>query len=331
MSYQPQMPVMPSYQPPPPHSPAVAPPPTKKGKRRKGLMITGLIVLLVGVLGGAAIIAKGMSNYKEAVKSLARAPVDCTTTLVFDKADSFTVYIETKGKLGELNGDCAATGNEYSHEGDKLPKVSLTLLNSAGEEVDMPAATGATYDVDGYVGQQTRSLEIFGPGTYRMNVASDEKDFAISIGKKPKDDNDLMMIIGGGLALAGLIVGLLLILLGLRRRSPAPVVPDARNPMGPLPEWAPATYPATMPPAPPTVPVGTSQPPPPPPPTALPGQPPIRLPDRPGTGGFAPPSFAPPQLPTPSGPPVASKPGPDDDDDANQWTIQDKPSDKGWS
>src|SRR3954469_13867067 len=113
MSYQPQMPVMPSYQPPPP--PTVAAPPAK-GKRRKGLMITGLIVLLVGVLGGAAIIAYGMSRYKEAVNSLARAPVGCTATLVFDKADSFTVYIETKGKLGELSGDCKAN-REYSHEG----------------------------------------------------------------------------------------------------------------------------------------------------------------------------------------------------------------------
>src|SRR3954453_20379933 len=138
MSYQTQMPVMPSCQPPPLPAPAVAAPPAK-GKRRKGLMITGLIVLLVGVLGGAAILTKGMSNYKKAVKSLARAPVDCTTTLVFDKADSFTVYIETKGKLGELSGDCNANANEYTHEGDKLPKVSLTLLDSAAQEVDMPA------------------------------------------------------------------------------------------------------------------------------------------------------------------------------------------------
>ena len=295
-------------------------------------MVTGLIVLLVGVLGGGAIIAKGMANYKEAVKSLARAPVGCTTTLVFDKAASFTVYIETKGQLGELSGDCNANPTEYDHEGDKLPKVSLKLVNSAGEEVQMPAATGASYDVNGYVGTQTRSVEIFGPGTYRMDVASDDKDFAISIGKKPKDDNDLMMIIGGGIALAGLIVGVLLMLLGLRRRNPAPVITDGRNPLGPLPPWAPATYPATMPPAPPTMPVGAPQPPPPPPPpTAFPGQPPIRLADRPTSGGFAPPAFAPPSLPTPSGPPVATTPAADDEDEASQWTIQDKPSDKGWS
>src|SRR4029079_3973836 len=208
MSYQPQMPVMPSYQPPPP--PTVVAPPAK-GKRRKGLMVAGLIVLLVGVLGGLAVIAKGTTNYKEAVKSLARAPVGCTTTLVFDKAASFTVYIETQGKLGELNGDCNPTTKEYDHAGDKLPKVSLKLVNSAGEEVQMPESTGASYDADGYVGTQTRSVEIFGPGTYRLDVASDDKDCAVSIGKKPKDDYDLMVIIGGGIALAGLIVGVLFI------------------------------------------------------------------------------------------------------------------------
>src|SRR4051794_34657578 len=200
MSYQPQMPVMPSYQPPPPPAPAVAARPAK-GKRRKGLMITGLIVLLVGVLGGAAIIAKGMSNYKEAVKSLARAPVGCTTTLVFDKADKFTVYIETKGKLGQLNGDCSANSSEYNHNGDKLPKVSLKLLNSNGDEVNMPAATGATYDVDGYVGTQDRTLAIPSAGTYRLDVQSNDTDFAMSIGKNPKDDNDVLMVIGGAIAL----------------------------------------------------------------------------------------------------------------------------------
>jgi len=320
---------MSSYQPPPPPPSPVAAPPAK-GKRRKGLLITGLVVLLGGLIGGSVVVARGMSNYKDAVHSLARAPVGCTTTLVFDKADTFTVYIETKGKLGDLSGDCEASGAEYNHEGDKLPKVSLKLINSAGDEIDLPAATGASYDVDGYVGTQNRTLAISTAGTYRMDVESDDTDFAISIGKNPKDANDLMEVIGGGIALAGLIVGVLLMLLGLRRRKPAPAIIDARNPMGPLPGWPPGQYGATMPPAPPTIGGPTPQPPPPPPTTQFPGQPPIRLPDRPGSGGsFAPPAFAPPQPPTPSGPPVGS--APTDDDDDGLWTIQEKPKDQGWS
>ena len=113
MSYQPQMPVMSSYQPPPP--PPVAAPPAK-GKRRTGLLVTGLVVLLAGLIGGGAVVAKGKSNYEDAVHSLARAPVGCTTTLVFDKADKFIVYIETKGKLTELSGDCNANSGAQRTE-----------------------------------------------------------------------------------------------------------------------------------------------------------------------------------------------------------------------
>ena len=113
MSYQPQVPLM--TQPPPPAD--VAPPP--KGKRRKGQMMIGIILLVGGLGGGVATVAKGMSNYKDAVRSLARAPVGCTTTLVFDKPATFTVYAETKGKLGTLGGDCKANGSSYSHPGDK--------------------------------------------------------------------------------------------------------------------------------------------------------------------------------------------------------------------
>ncbi|HZY06342.1 MAG TPA: hypothetical protein VFE69_01310, partial [Ilumatobacteraceae bacterium] len=108
-------------------------------------------------------------------------------------------------------------------------------------------------------------------------------------------------------------------------RQPAPAIVDARNPMGPLPEWSPTPYPTTMPPAPPTLGAPTQQPPPPPPPptTQFPGQPPIRVPEQPAAGGFAPPTFAP---PAPPAPPEGEP------DDGGGWTIKEKPSDKeGWS
>jgi len=333
MSYEPQVPVMSSYQPPPPPPPSATSP--VKGKRRKGLLITGLIVLFGGLIGGALVVAKGQSNYQDAVHALARAPVGCTTTLVFDKADKFIVYIETEGELGELSGDCKTNGSTYLHKGDKLPKVSLTMINSAGDEVDMPQATGASYHVNGYVGTQNRSLDITTAGTYRLDVQSDDKDFAISIGKNPKDDNETWTVIGGAIALAGLIIGALLIILGLRRRQPAPAIVDPRNPIGPLPGWSPTPYPTTMPPAPPTLGGPTPRPPPPPPTTQFPGQPPIRLPDQPAAGGFAPPPFVPPPPPggpAPAGPPLAAPPADDADDESKRWTIQEKPTEKeGWS
>ncbi|MBK5332117.1 MAG: hypothetical protein JJD93_09110, partial [Ilumatobacteraceae bacterium] len=283
MSYQPQVPLM--TQPPPP---AVAPPP--KGKRRKGLMILGIILLVGGLGGGAATAVKGMSNYKEAVRSLARAPVGCTTTLVFDKPATFTVYAETKGKLGTLGGDCQANGSSYNHPADKLPKVSLTLVNSNGDEVTLDRGVSASYDVDGYKGTGIRTMKIDQAGTYRLDVESTDTDFAVAIGKNPKDDSDKLLVIGGAGVLGGLIFGLLFLLLGLRRRRPDIAVADIRNPVGPLPGWPPGTYPglpATAPPSPP--PPGGYQPAPPPvsPTIQLPGQPPIRLPDQPPGTGFA--------------------------------------------
>lgn len=293
-------------QPPPPVDPAPAAPPPR-GKRRKGLIILGIIVFLAGILGGGAMVAKGKSNYEDSVKSLARAPVGCTTTLVFDKPSTFTLYAETKGKLGNLGGDCKANNSTYNHAGDKLPKLSLTLLDSKGAEVDLQRGATATYDVAGFVGTAVRTMKITQAGTYRLDVESDESDFAVAIGKNPKKDSDLLKTIGGGVALGGFVLGLLFFLLGLRRRRPDMAAAEGRAPVMPVTTWQPSPF-APAPPTPPLHPGYRPQAPPPPPfgvPTAPApaSQPPVWSPHPPG-GGFAPPTLAPPSPPSspPSGP-----------------------------
>ncbi len=314
MSFQPQAPMISQPPPPPPFAPAPPVTPPAKGKRRKGLIVTGLVVFVVGLVGGAALVGKAMSNYEEAVKALARAPVGCTTTLVFDKPDTFIFYIETKGQLGDLGGDCDAEGGEFEHEGDKLPKVSLTLEDPNGDSVDLERGVTASYDVAGFVGTGSRTAQIQQAGTYHLNVESDESDFAISIGKDPKKDSETLTAIGGAVALVGFLVGLVLFLLGLRRRRPEPAAADVRNPVGPLPGWPPGPYAGTPagPPGLPMTPGFAPQP----PSAVVPGQPPIRPPEQPAGGGFAPPTLAPPApsdgspgipatpVPPPAGPPT---------------------------
>ncbi len=219
-------------------------------------------------------VAKSMSNYEDAVKALARAPVGCTTTLVFDKPATFIAYVETKGKLGELSGDCEANGAEYNHTGDKLPKVSLTLVDSNGNEVDLQRGVNASYDVGGFVGTAVRTMKIAQAGTYRLNVESDETDFAVAIGKNPKDDSELLKTIGGATALAGFVLGLTFLLLGLRRRRPDAVATTVGTPVAPMPGWPPSPY-APAPTAPPAPPGFGPAPPSAPQPIGLPGQPPI--------------------------------------------------------
>jgi hypothetical protein len=318
--------------------PVVAPAP--KGKRRKGLIVLGLVLLVGGVLGGGAMVAKSASNYEDAVKSLARAPVGCTTTLVFDEPATYTIYIETKGTLGELSGDCEASGAAYDFPGDKLPKVALTLVDGNGDELELQRGVTASYDVGGYAGTAVRTVKIEQAGTYRLNVESDDSGFAISIGKNPKDDSELLKTIGGATALAGFVLGLTFLLIGLRRRRPETAVADVRSPVAPLPGWSPGPYPPapTAPPAPPGF---GPAPPPAAQPIGLPGQPPIRLPEQPPVrGGFAPPSLAPPPPPsavptlptlpptaiTPSLPPTVPPPAPPTVPPSappDSWTVDD--------
>jgi hypothetical protein len=280
-----------------------------KGKRHKGMILFGIILLLAGLLGGGAMVAKSMSNYEDAVKSMARAPVGCTTTLVFDKLGSFTLYIETKGKLTDIGGDCDANA-DYEHSGDKLPRVSLTLLDAGGDEVDLERGATGSYDVSGYKGSAVRKVQIDEAGTYRLNVESDDTDFAVSIGKNPKEDSDLLKTIGGAVALGGLILGLMFLLLGLRRRRPDAV--PAAGVGAPPPGWPPSPYA----PAAPTERHPGYRTEPPEPPVAPPSQPPLRLPDQPPGGGFAPPSFnpPPPPPPPPSPPPPPGWSVPEDDE-----------------
>src|SRR5262245_29445528 len=68
------------------------------GKRRTGLLIAGIVVLIGGLAGGGALIAASGSSYQEGVENLARAPIGCTTSLDFQTTGTFTIYIETKGE-----------------------------------------------------------------------------------------------------------------------------------------------------------------------------------------------------------------------------------------
>lgn len=234
-----------------------------KGARRKGSLGVGLLLLLGGVGGGAALLATSTSQYKEAVTKLQRGPVGCETDLDFTGTGTFTMYIETKGKIGSLHGDCENTDTQYNRAASGGPPVvAITLTDADGNRVRLARANGASYDAGGYVGTSIRSVVIDKPAQYTLSVESDDTDFAVSIGRDPKSDFDKLKLIAMGAAGAGLIIGGLLILLGLRRRpatitmgpftsgavlSSATQDPDDR--LAP-PSWAPSEPTAPQPMAP---------------------------------------------------------------------------------
>lgn len=272
MSYQPDPPAgaqptspfgVPSAVPPPPaapqysygYAPAALPasPAAAPGKRRKGLLFTGIAVAVLGLGAGIVLVALSGSGKEETVKAFARAPVGCTTTLEFEKRATFTIYIETKGTLGAVDGDCAAGGTSYLRGDDDLPRVSLTLLNSDDQEAALTATDAPTYAIGDFAGQGYQRVQISEPGTYRLTVTSDDTDFAIAVGGKPDAGANAMRLAGAGAALVGLLLGGLLMVLGLRRKNSTPPIafangsPPLWQPTQPgVPGWQPQ-QPATVP------------------------------------------------------------------------------------
>lgn len=250
--------------------------PPAKGSRRKGLLGVGVVLLLGGVGAGAALYVASGSQYEDAVKKLQRAPIGCDTEFNFTGTGTFIFYAESKGAIGDLRGDCENTGTDYDH-GDSRISVELILTDDNGDEVDLDRTDGASYDKGGFVGTEVRSLQLDKPGKYTLSVQSDDTDFAIAVGRNPKKDFESAQTTAIIVAAAGLVLGALLIILGLRRKAvpagaagsgqPAAFQPGGFPPVG-QPTWAPV--------APPTAPPGVGEPTPQPyqQPYPQPGQPP---------------------------------------------------------
>ncbi len=214
------------------------------GGRKTGMLIAGVVVLLGGVGGGLALLASAGSAYEDAVKNLARAPIGCTTTLEFDAAATYYVYVETTGTIGDVRGSCENTDTDYETDADADPDLTLTVTNEDGDEVDVDDDDSKDYDAGGFVGHSVGTVEIEDAGDYTISVESDDEDFAISIGKDPKEAAGPAGVIGLALAVVGGLLGIVLIILGLRKKSG----PDGGVPAA-MPYQSPPTaaYPAQQP------------------------------------------------------------------------------------
>lgn len=263
-----------SYQPPGPFPPAVANGPAPSaGSRRSGLLWLGIVALVAGLIGGGVLLASSASMEDDAARDLARAPVNCTTTLHVDAPATFVVFIETTGRLTDLDGGCVDEPRQYTHSASRLPTVDLTLTNGDDEELDLDRRTDVSYDFGGYRGTSVREVTIDQAGDYQLTVLSSADDVAITVGKDPNGAGDSTRTLGLVVLIAGVALGAVLIVLGLRRKAPPTGSPTM------APPFATANYPTTYP--------MTSA-------TAPPPAMPPMAPGPPGHGPFASPPAPPP-------------------------------------
>jgi hypothetical protein len=241
----------------------------------------GFLLLVAGLIGGGLLFYVASQRPAEAVESFARAGAGCTTTLEFQDGGTFFVYQEVDTGAFEPTDGCdprATPGREFD--------VQLT----GPTPVEPVADQSVSYEVDDFAGTSVKRFEISQPGLYEIAVFADDVTAVAAVGRDPDEGTDELRrgaLIAGG---AGVLLGLLLLVIAGRRSRRA-----GATPMPEGPGWAPRPPDEGWPPAPPTVPmprmpINPQQPDEPvevaPPPPPLPAR-------EPGAGWTAP-SWAPP-------------------------------------
>lgn len=251
---------------------------------RRGRLIAALLAAAALVLALVLWFAAG-KRYGDAVADLAPAPVGCDTTLEFDGAGTYTFFVETKGAIDAIDGDCADDERDYEYDGDALPRVSITLRDDSGDELDLDRVTEPTYDRGGARGEAVRSVNIEEAGDYTLTVDSNVDDVVVRVGRDPGAGVTALRIGAGVAILLAIGLGVLAIVGG--RRQPVPLGAPGQPAWQPAPgQAAPVAPPyANAPPNPPYAwPPQQGGPPPrpspPPPPSGW---------GRPGSGGPLPP------------------------------------------
>lgn len=256
---------------------------------RSKLPVLGVVVALVGIAAGVALWFLASSRLADAAKSLAPAPVDCDTALDFDEAGTYLIFAETQGEVGALDGDCANDGRSYEGSDTNL---DITLFDDEEAEVSLQRDRDTSYDAGGRAGESLYSVEIAEAGEYTLRVQGDDPDVVARVGKDPSEGVGLMRALAIVALTAGVLLGVLLVVLGRRRRGDAGTAPAGWEP-----SYAPGAPPYQPAPAQP----GYR------PPGPTWGAPPASSPpQQPGWGGSRPGSHEPP-APPPSdwGPPSA--------------------------
>jgi hypothetical protein len=205
---------------PPPVMPIVAQPAV--GKRRRGWMLVGSVLLLAGLVGGGVLLTLAQSAEGRTVRRFARAPIGCTTTLQFDRGGVFTFYVETAGRTAPLGGDCTTAGKTFLHRGS-APTVSLELTDSSGAPVALSNYQGQRYDASGFVGRSLAQASIPAAGTYRVAATADVADIGLAVGGSAVAYRNELVTWGAIALMVGGVVGGALLTFGARRRRPAPV------------------------------------------------------------------------------------------------------------
>lgn len=223
MSLPPPLPPVgpPPMQGPPPllaPPPLLVPPPVVQPPPQRGRIgrAAGAVFIVVGLAAGVLLAGLAMASPRATVERFARARAGCTTTLQFDRPGTFTLYVESKGRLSGVEGDCPGGDAVYEYRGDGSPRVTVVLEDADGNALPTGTAPNRSYDVGAYRGAAAATVTIREPGDYRLSVEADSGDVAVAVGGNPFADQRLVAMVAVVVTLLGVMLGATLVLMNRR-------------------------------------------------------------------------------------------------------------------
>ena len=182
--------------------------------------------IVIGIVGGVALWLLADKRYDDAVADLAPAPIGCDTTLVFDRVGTYTFFVETKGQVGEIDGDCDTDDRAYDLGDDEPPEVGSDAgrcRRAGGRPRARRRADLRPLRCPGDAGSARCDIE--DTGDYVLTADADASEAMIRVGRDPS--NGVTAMRAGALAVlvGGVVVGVLVLVLAQRRARPtAPAV-----------------------------------------------------------------------------------------------------------
>lgn len=199
-----------------------------KSKGRGTAAAFGLLLVFAGLVGGAVLYVLSAQRYDDVIEGFARAPVGCDTKLDFTETGEFYVFEEHDGLVDPPEGDCVPASQARQ-------VFDFDLRGPSGEVVPRRDAS-IEYDIDGFSGESVARLEIDEPGEYQIEVTGDDDLIVAAVGRNPNDERDQFRTGAIVVAVAGVVLGLLMLVLAGRRSKKAA---EISMPEGP--GWGPST------------------------------------------------------------------------------------------
>lgn len=183
----------------------------------------GIAIIVVGFVAAVVLWMTGSSVRDERITSLAPAPPGCRTTLDFDQTGTYYLFVEVKGDVGHIPGQCDGVEGTFEVSGD--PDPSLRMLDIEGNDVALDEVNGPAYNGAGGSGRAVQRFDIESAGQYTLEVDSPDSDFVVRVGHDPNAGIGNWRLSSIGAAMVAIGMGLVLIVLG--RRVTAPPGPPA--------------------------------------------------------------------------------------------------------